>query len=151
MTVNCHPNPTLQVYGKSINHVTDFRYFDSKIASAASDFKRRKILAWSTFWKLECLWGPSQLSISMKMNLFYTTHLPLWLWILGDISWHGKKNQRLSNFLLWDYAHTINDNDMLSYSLTTMMCFWTKEWYGFPAYTVNLFIKAYHRITYKED
>ena len=47
--------------------------------------------------------------------------------------------------------YTIVDNDMLSYSLTTMMCFLTKQWYGFPAYTVNLFIKAYHRITYKED
>ena len=40
---------------------------------------------------------------------------------------------------------------MLSYSLTTMMCFLTKERYGFTAYTVNLFIKAYHKITYKED
>ena len=40
---------------------------------------------------------------------------------------------------------------MLSYALTTMMCFLTKEWYGFAAYTVNLFIKAYHKITYKED
>ena len=38
---------------------------------------------------------------------------------------------------------TINDNDMISYSLTTMMYFLTKKWYGFPAYTVNLFIKAY--------
>ena len=46
---------------------------------------------------------------------------------------------------------TINDNDMLSYSLTTMMCFLTKEWYGFPSCTVNLFIKAYHKITYKEE
>ena len=46
---------------------------------------------------------------------------------------------------------TLNDNDMLSYSLTTMMCFLTREWYGFSAYTVNLFIKAYHKITYKED
>ena len=44
-----------------------------------------------------------------------------------------------------------NDNDMLSYLLTTMMCFLTKEWYGFSAYTVNLFVKAYHKITYKED
>ena len=48
-------------------------------------------------------------------------------------------------------THTINDNDVLSYSLTTMMCFLTKEWYGFPANTVNLLIKAYHKITYKED
>ena len=46
---------------------------------------------------------------------------------------------------------TINANDMFSYSLTTMMCFLTKELYGFSAYTVNLFIKAYHRNTYKED
>ena len=45
MTVNCHPHPTLQVYGESINHVTDFRYLGSKMASAASDFKRRKVLA----------------------------------------------------------------------------------------------------------
>ena len=44
---------------------------------------------------------------------------------------------------------TINDNDMLFYSLTTMMFFLTKVWYGFLAYTVYLFIKAYHRITYK--
>ena len=46
---------------------------------------------------------------------------------------------------------TINDNDMLSYSLTTMMYFLTKEWYDFKGYTVNFFIKAYHKITYKED
>ena len=52
-------------------------------------------------------------------------------------------------FGLWYF--TKNDNDMLSYSLTIMMCFLTKEWCGFLAYTVNLFIKAYHRITYKED
>ena len=26
-----------------------------------------------------------------------------------------------------------------------------KKWYGFPAFTVNLFVKAYHKITYKED
>ena len=52
---------------------------------------------------------------------------------------------------IWWRNDTINDNDMLSYSLTTMMCFLTKEWHGFPAYAVNLFIKAYHNITYKED
>ena len=39
MTLNCHPHPTLHVYGESINHVTDFRYLGSKMASAASDLK----------------------------------------------------------------------------------------------------------------
>ena len=37
MTVNCLPQPSLQVYGEPINHVTDFRYLGSKMASAASD------------------------------------------------------------------------------------------------------------------
>ena len=39
MTTNCHLQPSLQVYGESINHVTDFKYLGSKMASAASDFK----------------------------------------------------------------------------------------------------------------
>ena len=47
--------------------------------------------------------------------------------------------------------NTVKGKDMLSYSQTTMMCFLKKEWYGFSAYTVNLFIKAYDTITYKED
>ena len=61
------------------------------------------------------------------------------------ISYGHKK----SSGVIW--GHTINDNDMLFYSPTTMMFFLTKELYGFLAYTVNLFIKTYHRITYKED
>ena len=44
MTINCHPQPPLQVYGNSINHVSDFRYLGPMMASSASDLKRRKIL-----------------------------------------------------------------------------------------------------------
>ena len=44
MAVNCHPHQTLQVYGESVHHVTDFRYLVSKMASAASDLKRHKAL-----------------------------------------------------------------------------------------------------------
>ena len=86
MTVNCHPHPTLQVYdGESINHVTDFRYLGSKMACAASGFKRRKALACSAFWKLERLWGSSQLSISTKVKLFNTTCVTILLY--GCESW----------------------------------------------------------------
>ena len=56
-----------------------------------------------------------------------------------------------TSFFFQKCKYTINDNDMLSYSLTTILCFFSKEWYGFPAYTVSLFIKAYHKIAYKED
>ena len=71
----------------------------------------------------------------------------------GGTGFDVTQKRRSENWYRYVERHTltINDNDMLSYSLTTMMCFLTKEWYGFPVYTVNLFIKAYHKITYKED
>ena len=89
MTANCHPQPSLQVYDEPINHVTDFKYLDSKMASAASDFKRCKALAWSAFWKLEHLWRSPQLAISVKVNLFYTTCVTILLydcesWVLSQ-------------------------------------------------------------------
>ena len=33
MTVNCNPQPVLQVYGDPINHVSDFRFLGSMVAS----------------------------------------------------------------------------------------------------------------------
>ena len=42
VTVNCSPQPALQVYGDPINHVSDFRYLGSMVASGSSDLKRRK-------------------------------------------------------------------------------------------------------------
>ena len=85
MTKNCNPHPTLHVYGEPINHVTDFKYLGSKMASAASDLKRRKALAWCAFWKLERLWRSSQLSISIKVKLFHTTCVTILLY--GCESW----------------------------------------------------------------
>ena len=56
MTINCHPNPPLQVYGSAIKHVSDFRYLGSMMKSSDSDLKRRRALAWTAFWNLEHLW-----------------------------------------------------------------------------------------------
>ena len=52
---------------------------------------------------------------------------------------------------LKDSDITRNVNDMFSYSPATLVCFLTKEWYGFSAYPVNLFIKGYHGIINKRD
>ena len=71
-------------------------------------------------------------------------------WAATSASSIVQPNPRLRK-CLWMTSNTVNGNNMLSFSLSTMMCFLTKDWYGFPAYTVNLFIKAYHKITYKED
>ena len=85
MTANCHPQPPLQVYGEAIKHVTDFKYLGSQMASSASDFKRRKALAWGAFWKLERLWRSSELPISTKIKLFHTTCVTILLY--GCESW----------------------------------------------------------------
>ena len=69
MTVNCNPQPALRVYGDPINHVSDFRYLGSMVASGSSDLKRRKSLAWCAFCKLEQLWKSPHISITTKVKL----------------------------------------------------------------------------------
>ena len=76
---------SLQDYDDPINHVTDFKYLGSNMAPASSDLKRSKAWAWSAFWKLERLWKGSQLSISAKVKLFYTTCVTIFLY--GCESW----------------------------------------------------------------
>ena len=73
MTIHCHPQPPLQVYGTPINHVTDFKYLGSMMASSARDLKRWKALAWTAFWKLERIWKSLPISISTKLKLFNIT------------------------------------------------------------------------------
>ena len=73
MTINCHPQPPLQVYGNNINHVSDFRHLGSMMASSTSDLKRRKGLAWTAFWKLQRLWRCPNIPISTKVRLLDTT------------------------------------------------------------------------------
>ena len=85
MTVSCNPQPALQVYGDPINHVSDFRYLGSMVASGSSDLKRRKSLAWCAFWKLEQLWKSPHISITTKVKLFNTTCVTILLY--GCESW----------------------------------------------------------------
>ena len=110
MTANCNPQPSLQVYGEPINHVTDFKYLGSKMVSAASDLKRCKALAWSAFWKLERLFRGSQITISAKVKLFYTTCVTAFLygcesWVLS-LDMESKINAFATccHLLLQDYA-----------------------------------------------
>ena len=96
------------------------------MASAASDFKRRKALAWSAFWKLERLWRSPQLSISAKVNLFYTTCVTILLygcesWVLSQdmeskinsfatscyrIMLDVKRKDRVSNTIIYTMTNT---------------------------------------------
>ena len=85
MTVNCSSHPTLQVYGKCINHVSDFKYLGCRMASSYKDLTRRKALAWSAFWKLEHIWRSTIIPVDMKVRLFNTTCVTVLLY--GCESW----------------------------------------------------------------
>ena len=85
MIVNCNPQPALQVYGNSINHVSDFRYLGSMVASGSSDLRGRKSVAWCAFWKLEQLWKSPHISIATKVKLFSATCVAVLLY--GCESW----------------------------------------------------------------
>ena len=85
MTVNCSSHPTLQVYGKCINHVSDFKYLGCRMASSYKDLTRRKALAWSAFWKLEHIWRSTIIPVDMKVGLFNTTCVTVLLY--GCESW----------------------------------------------------------------
>ena len=85
MTVNCNPQPSLEVYGQQISHVSDFKYLGSMMASSISDLNRRKALAWAAFWKLEKIWRNSSISLATKIRLFNTTCVTVLLY--GCESW----------------------------------------------------------------
>ena len=97
-------------------------------------------------WNMTQVWNKNQLLV--KDTFLGQNWIVVWTKMNDKKAWKtlGKPIMITIN------SFTVNDNDVLSYSLTTMMCFLRKEWYDFfSAYTANLFIKAYHRITYKKD
>ena len=67
-------------FGDSINHVSDFRYLGSMVASGSRNLKRRKSLAWCEFWKLEQLLEESTHAIATKVKLFNTTCVTILLY-----------------------------------------------------------------------
>ena len=126
ITINCCPQPPLEVYGSTINHVQDFKYLGSMMASSSGDLKRRKGLAWTAFWKLERLWRCPNISISTKIKLFNTTCVTVLLygcesWVLSkamesEINAFGtscyrimlniKRTDRVSNAKIYDLTQT---------------------------------------------
>ena len=47
-----------------------FKYLGAYITNCHTDFKRRKGLAWSQFWKLTTVWKSKDISLSVKLHLF---------------------------------------------------------------------------------
>ena len=96
IVISCCPQPPIEVYGRTISHVQDFKHLDgmmasssgSMMASSRGDLKRGKGLPWTAFWKLEHLWRCPSISIPTKIKLFNTTCVTVLLygcevWVLS--------------------------------------------------------------------
>ncbi|XP_078661521.1 uncharacterized protein LOC144905654 [Branchiostoma floridae x Branchiostoma belcheri] len=88
MTINCNPQPPLEVHGQPIKHVTDFKYLGSMMVSSKNDLARRKALAWIAFWKLQKIWRNPTFPIATKIKLFNVTCVSVLLygcetWVLS--------------------------------------------------------------------
>ena len=75
--------------------VEDFKYLGAKITSSYDDFKWRRGIAWSQFWKLEKVWRPTKISLKLKFRLFDSLILSILL--RGAESW--TTTQKLKNKL----------------------------------------------------
>ena len=108
MTINCNPQPPLQVYGQPMKHVLNFKYLGSMMASGVSDQSRRRALAWVTFWKLEKIWRSPSISISTKIKLFNTTCVTVLLY--GCESWviSGDMENKINLFAISCYRIMLN-------------------------------------------
>ena len=108
MTINCNPQPPLQVYGQPIKHVLNFKYLGSMMASGVIDQTRRRALAWVAFWKLEKIWRSPSISVSTKIKLFNTTCVTVLLY--GCESWviSGDMENKINVFATSCYRIMLN-------------------------------------------
>ena len=85
MFINHHRTgpPPIQLDG--IQVVDEFKYLGARISSTLSDFKQRRGIAWSNFWKLQRIWKSNDLSLQLKLRLFDSLILSLLLY--GAESW----------------------------------------------------------------
>ena len=81
MTVNCNPQPALQVYGDPIKHVSDFRYLGSMVASGSSDLQKAKVTcllsvhsgSWNNFGRVHTYPLQQKLScLILLVSLYYS-------------------------------------------------------------------------------
>jgi len=95
LLVNCDLSERLPKSLENLEIVDDFKYLGSTVASSYNDFKRRRGIAWSQFWKLEKVWRSTKISLKLKLRLFDSLIISILLY--GAESW--TTTQQLKNEL----------------------------------------------------
>ena len=98
-----HPKHLINL--KLVDH---FKYLGAKIASSYDDFKRRRGIVWSQFWKLEKIWRSTKISLKLKLHLFDSLILSILTY--GAESWTTiqKLKNELNSFATSCYRILLN-------------------------------------------
>jgi hypothetical protein len=80
---------------KKLEEVKDFQYIGSRMISSFEDFKRRKALAWTSFWDLNKIWQAKHVPTKLKINIFIASVLSVLLygcetWIIITTTWRKR-------------------------------------------------------------
>ena len=105
MTINCHPQPPLQVLIWNLHKSCDrlpIPWFHDGIQRQRPE--ETKSSSWKAFWKLERLWKSPSMLISTKVKLFNKTCITVWLRVLGHLQGHGEQNQFFWHVLLSNHV-----------------------------------------------
>lgn len=78
-------SPSVEIYGKSIEHVADFRFLGSWIKSSEKDFNVRRALAWKASMAMLRIWKSESIPNWAKRSLFRSTVEPVLLY--GAEAW----------------------------------------------------------------
>lgn len=82
---NVKEQPCIQLYGKTIEIVQDFKYLGSRIASCQQDFTIRKAQAWQAFWQLKSIWTSKSVHTNTKVRIFQASCVSILLY--GSETW----------------------------------------------------------------
>ena len=98
------PPPTLA----SLEVVEDFKYLGAKIASSYNDFKQRRGIAWSQFWKLEKIWRSKEMTLKLKLRLFDSLILSILLYGAETWTFTQKFKSEINSFATSCYRIMLN-------------------------------------------
>ena len=85
MHTNYHREVTSPKALEGLEVVEDFEYLGARIALSLSDFRQRRGITRSNFWKLQIIWRSNNLSLHLKLRLFDSLILSILLY--GAESW----------------------------------------------------------------
>ena len=88
-TYNLYATTSLQLHGEKLKINDNFRYLGAHMKDSTNDIETRKGMAMGAFWKLKKIWDNDIIPIQLKIKIFKTAVLSIFLyacetWVIND-------------------------------------------------------------------